>query len=292
MINNKKNKVRGFVCVIITAIIFGFTPILGKISYEGGSNPIMLTFLRTLLIIPIVYFILLSRKVKIIKSKKITRQLIIYSILISVLTTTFLYTAYTYIPVGLSTIIHYVYPLVVMLLCVFVYKEKINRIKVVALILALIGVWISFSGTASCSIKGVLIALLSGVFYGVGLVYYDKSDIKNEDVLLVTFYVCIITSIILFFYAMATGTFTLQLSREAWIYSVAVSISVGLIAFTSLQIGIKYIGSTASSIILTIEPLSCAIFAVIFLNEPLTFATIMSSIFILSSVILLSFYRD
>jgi len=292
MTERKNDKIKGFICVIITAIIFGFTPILGKVSYNGGSNPIMLTFLRTLLIIPIIWLILVTKKIKIIRSRKITIQLIIYSILISVLTTTFLYSAYMYIPVGLSTIIHYVYPLVVMILCLVFYKEKINKIKIVALVLALIGVWISFNGAGNCSIKGVIIALLSGIFYGIGLVYYDKSDIKNEDVLLVTFYVCIITSIVLFIYSMMTNTFTLELTSKAWIYSVIVSVSVGLIAFTSLQIGIKYIGSSAASIILTIEPLSCAIFAVVFLNEPLTLATVMSSIFILSAVVLLSFYRD
>lgn len=56
-------KERGYFLTILSAIIFGFTPILAKITYNMGSNGITLAFFRHLFVIPILFLIIKLLKI-------------------------------------------------------------------------------------------------------------------------------------------------------------------------------------------------------------------------------------
>ena len=47
------------VCLILSAFIYGFAPILAKFAYKSGANGITLTFLRTFLMLPLLFFIMI-----------------------------------------------------------------------------------------------------------------------------------------------------------------------------------------------------------------------------------------
>ncbi|MGL4373401.1 MAG: DMT family transporter, partial [Turicibacter sp.] len=57
------NQTKGVILTIVAALIFGFTPILAKITYGLGSNGINLTFFRACLALPILFGILKYRGV-------------------------------------------------------------------------------------------------------------------------------------------------------------------------------------------------------------------------------------
>ena len=46
----------GTLCVMLSALIFGVTPIMAKWTYAGGSNAVNLTLLRSLLALPCCWF--------------------------------------------------------------------------------------------------------------------------------------------------------------------------------------------------------------------------------------------
>ena len=85
------------VCLILSAFIYGFAPILAKFAYKSGANGITLTFLRTFLMLPLLFFIMIFRKV----SFKLTKKELIDIILLGVVGGSFsmisLYAAYDYI---------------------------------------------------------------------------------------------------------------------------------------------------------------------------------------------------
>ena len=58
------------VCLILSAFIYGFAPILAKFAYKSGANGITLTFLRTFLMLPLLFFIMIFRKVSFKLTKK------------------------------------------------------------------------------------------------------------------------------------------------------------------------------------------------------------------------------
>ena len=52
-------KKKGIIFTVIATLIFGITPVIGKMTYAMGSNGIQLAFLRHLFVVPLFLFIVL-----------------------------------------------------------------------------------------------------------------------------------------------------------------------------------------------------------------------------------------
>ena len=50
-----KKYILGIVFVFLSAVIFGFTPVLANLSYSGGNNGVNMAFLRALLPLPVLF---------------------------------------------------------------------------------------------------------------------------------------------------------------------------------------------------------------------------------------------
>lgn len=286
------NKTKGFICVIISAFIFGFTPILCKMTYSGGSNSIMLVFLRNSMSLPIMYAILKYNKVSLKISMQEFSKLLILSVFSTILTALLLYISYNYISVGMATTVHYVYPILVALVLAIFFKEKINKIQIFSLIISFIGVLMFFDGDSSLNFAGLFIAFASGIAYGMALIYMDKSGLKDYHPLLVTFYTCLLASVVLCLVAIISGNFTIALTPTAWMYSFIVSIFTSVIAISFMQIGVKNIGPTTTSILCMFEPITSVLMGIIILKEPVTFKSILACALILIAVLILTIFKE
>lgn len=63
-------KQKGIVFTVISTIIFGITPAIGKMTYAMGNNGIQLAFLRHLFVVPLFLLIVFYQQV----SLKLTKQ--------------------------------------------------------------------------------------------------------------------------------------------------------------------------------------------------------------------------
>lgn len=286
------NKTKGFLCVIISAFIFGFTPILCKLTYSGGSNAIMLVFLRNSMSLPIMYAILKYKKISLKINLKEFKGLFILSIFSTILTALLLYISYNFISVGMATTVHYVYPILVALVLFIFFKESITKIQILSLIISFIGVLLFFDGGSSLNFMGLFIAFASGISYGIALIYMDKSGLKDYHPLLVTFYTCVFASVILFLVTIISGKFTLSLTPTAWIYSFIVSILTSVIGISFMQIGVRNIGPTTTSILCMFEPITSVLMGIVLLNEAISFKSILACILILTAVLILSIFKE
>lgn len=286
------NKTKGITCAVLAAFIYGFTPILGKLSYLEGSNSFSLTFYRSLLTLPMLFVILKVNKVPLSVTKTDLKKLTILSILGPVLTALTLYGAYNYISVGMTTTIHYIYPVLVASACVVFFKEKLSKEKLIALILSTIGILLFFEGDFSGSILGIIIALISGMTYASFIVFMDKSGINTMFPFKISFYLCIVSTILLFIFGIITNALVFNMSMLGWFYTILVAIFVSVLANTLMAVAIKNTGSTITAIVGMFEPITSVILGVIFLNEILSFKNIVGCILILIAVLILTLVRD
>ncbi len=286
------NKTKGITCAVLAAFIYGFTPILGKLSYAEGSNSFSLTFYRSLLTLPMLFVILKANKIPLSVTKTELKNLTILSILGPVLTALTLYGAYNYISVGMTTTIHYIYPVLVASACVILFKEKLNKEKLTALILSTIGILLFFEGDFSGSILGIIIALISGITYASFIVFMDKSGINTMFPFKISFYLCIVSTILLFIFGISTSKLVFSMSILGWFYTILVAIFVSVLANTLMAVAIKNAGSTITAIVGMFEPITSVILGVIFLNELLSFKNIVGCILILTAVLILTLTRE
>ncbi len=285
---NNTDFAKGIAYTIISAIVFGFTPILAKITYLEGSNAITLTFLRSLFSIPF----LLMGIIKCKENMKVTTKEFLHLIVLSVLgigfTTTTLYASYDYISVGMATTVHFIYPTIVYAICVLFFKEKVTLKKLMAIIFSMAGVVLLIDNLSGGSVKGVILAATSGVTYGLFMIYLDKSGLKNMNPFKCTMYINLLNVVWLFLWGTFTQELTYSLSPLAIEVTILIALLTAILGNALLQLGVKYCGASTASILCTFEPITSVILGVLFLNENLTILKIIGCCFILLAVILLS----
>lgn len=284
------NKTKGIAYGVLAAFIYGFTPILGKLTYLEGSNSISLTFYRNFLSIPFLFFMLKNKKIDLSINKSEGKKLAILASLGSTLTALTLYGAYNYISVGMTTTIHYIYPVLVTAVCVLIFKENISKEKIIALILSTLGVMLFFEG--NFSIIGVFLALLSGVAYAAHILYIDKSGLNAMYPFKIAFYLSIFSSFYLFVAGIISRNLVFAMTSRGWLLTVAVAFFVSFLANTFIPIGVKYAGPTVTSIVGMFEPITSVVLGILILKEPVTARSILACILILAGVFIVTITKD
>ena len=274
------------VCLILSAFIYGFAPILAKFAYKSGANGITLTFLRTFLMLPLLFFIMIFRKV----SFKLTKKELIDIILLGVVGGSFsmisLYAAYDYISTGLATTLHFIYPLIIVITSAVVYKEKIKKIKLVTL-----GMFMFVDLNNTADKIGVILAILSGIFYSFYVVYMYRSKLDEMDYIKLTFYLMIIMSIGTYIFGLTTDSLVFEkMDYKAWILSVAISLIITLGAVPLFQVGVRCEGASTAGIVSAFEPITSIILGAVFLGETMGLVQYIGGGLIIIGVILTEKY--
>ena len=286
------NFINGIIFTIISAFVFGFTPILAKLTYDGGNNAITLTFLRALLGLPFLYAGMRKNHTPMKITKREFFHFIVLSFLGIGITTTALYGSYNYISVGMATTIHFIYPCVVYFICILFFKEKITLKKLSALIFSMIGIVLLVDEVTGGSALGIFLAALSGITYSLFLVYLDKSGFKHMDPFKCTLYISLFNIVGLFVLGKVSGQLTFALTPMAWGLTILISFLTSIFGNAFLQLGVKYCGATTASILCTFEPITSVILGIFFLNESMTIFKIIGCGLIVLAVLLLSINKD
>lgn len=155
---------KGICCTLLSAVIFGFTPILVRIAYEGGANSITITFLRAWLALPLLYALMHRRHIPLRLEDSQVKHVLLLGIVGSCATTVCLYMSYNFISVGMATTLHFIYPILVSLGCVLFFRQRLQTFQLFSLILGCIGISTFMDLSFGGSFAGIALALISGFF--------------------------------------------------------------------------------------------------------------------------------
>lgn len=284
---NMFQQFRGFIYVVLSAVIFGCMPLLVKNIYSQGGNAVTITFLRGLLSLPVLYVLMKREGGTLRVSLKRLRKLVILS-LGFFSTTILLFTSYNYISTGAATTIHFVYPVFVLLGSILFFKEPFDRVKFFCVLLCTAGIFLFYTPGEMGSVIGLVLAFASGLTFAFYVVYLDKSGLKNIKPFALGFYLAAVTSVELFVYALFTNQLTLDMTLKGWALNGVLAISVSVGAVVLFQIGVRQIGAQSTSILSTFEPVTSIIIGVVIFSEPLVIKTVVGVGLILTSVIWLT----
>ncbi|MDD6525765.1 MAG: DMT family transporter [Firmicutes bacterium] len=280
-----KNK--GIFLTVLSALIYGFTPVLCSITYNYGNNALTLTFFRSLLIIPLLIVLMIVNKIDFKCDHHELLRIIFVGLFGSVFTTLLLYSSYRYIGVGTSTTLHFMYPLFVTLLCHFVFHDKLSKIQIIALGIALSGVFCFIDINDLVKIKGIIMALVSGFTFSLYLVGIEKLNLAKMNNYKLSLYLAITVCVSLFIFGSITDQFVFDQSIISYGLMLVIAFLAQFVAVICLKMGIEYLGSSLASMFSMFEPVSSVVFGCLFLNESITFIKMIGCILILSGVLLL-----
>lgn len=281
---NDRKRTQGIVYAVLSAIAFGHLPIFATYAYRSGANAVTVVLLRFLFSTIILLGYLIVRNIDFKVDGYMLKRLIFSGVVGCASTALTLFLSYKYISVGLATILHFIYPAVVTLLSYLVFKESLNRSKVIALLLSIAGVYI-LVGFNSIKLHpiGVILALISGVFYSIYILQIGYTQIKNIDSTVLIFYVSLFSTIGIFIYGIFTKTLYFKIQQD-FVISIAAIVLTSIFALFTFTGAIKNIGSSNASILSTFEPITSIMLSSIMFNEKLTYNIIIGSILIIISI--------
>ncbi|MDO7977048.1 DMT family transporter [Oceanotoga teriensis] len=284
-----KNK--GILMTMLSAILFGFMPIFAKIAYLGGINYYSLVFLRSMFALIFISIFILIKKISIKINFKDFINLFFLSLIGYTLTQLTLFASYTYISTGVATTLHFIYPVCIMTANILFFKEGINKNKVFALILAIIGIsMLSINKNIKIDIRGVFIAIISGILYSYYMLVIEHTKIKNMNSVVMTFYLLLFSMIFLGF-----GSLKFELNFNfnylSWFMGMIIALLCSIFAVILLQMGIKEIGSSTASILSAFEPIVSVILGVIIFRESITINIFLGIVFVIVSVLIVNFNK-
>ncbi len=269
-----KNTKKGVLCAVISALVFGITPVLASMTFEMGSNAMTLTFYRNALAVPVLLVVLLYRRENLKISLRDFAVLFLVSGLFSVSTTYLVY----------ATTLHFLYPVFTVLLGWVLFKKKPDRYKIGALAIATVGVVLASGSSSAFAVTGIVMALISAVTYASYLLGIEHSAVGRMDSIKSMFYMCIVNSVVMAAVDMPSGQIVYALPLKTMALTFILAIANSAFAYVLLIVGIRLIGAGDAAIFSMLEPVSGVIFGVLFLGETLPFMKLLSCLLILAAV--------
>lgn len=283
----RQKEMRGIVYTIVSAVLFGVTPVLASWTYDMGSNANTLTFYRNLMVVPVLLAVMYIRKIPFGLTKKEIGLILLVGVVFRASTTFMLYDSYAYIGVGTATTLHFFYPVCTALICFLMFREKLSPIKVAALAVASMGVVLFTERGAGSALPGILLALASAVTYSCYLTGMDHTVLREMDGVKVACYMGFTNAIAMILIDQFAHKIVFILPPRAMAYTFIISMCTSFLAVFLLQKGIANLGASTAAIFCMFEPIASVVSGRIFLGETMSSRAALGCVVILGAVTLL-----
>lgn len=277
--------IKGITFALLSSGTFGMIPLFSIPLLAGGMHSPSILFYRFLLSAIIMGTICIVKK----ENFRIARRHLFTIFILSLLyaaTALLLIYSYTYIPSGIATTIHFMYPILVSAIMIFFFKERKSIILFLAAILSLIGViLLCWTGGSGIKITGIIIASLTIITYATYIVGINKTEAGRINAEILTFYILLFGAVIFFIFGILSpeGLEVIP-NTESFIRIALLALLCTVVSDLTLVYAIKLVGSTITSILGSMEPVVAVAIGIIVFSEHFGISGIIGIILILVSV--------
>ena len=277
--------VSGFLYGLASSASFGLIPLFTVPLLTGGMGFMSVLTYRFVFATMFLAIMLMLRKQSFAVKKKDLLSLLLLSVFY-IISSLFLIWGYTFMSSGIATTIHFMYPVITTVIMMFFFHERKSPWRIGAVLTAIAGVYFlsKKNGDAEFDWLGVIIVLISGLGYALYLVAIGQMKKLEVKGLKLTFYVFFLSTLILL-----TGMFTFGNIES--IGNTTNLTNLLLLAFIPTVISnltlveaIKRIGSTLTSVLGAMEPVTAVIVGIFVFNEAFTTTIAIGITLIISAV--------
>lgn len=277
-------KWKGFLLAIISAVSYGLIPLFILPIKQADFSLDTTLFYRFFIAAIMVMILVAVKNEKLIISFYQLKILVVLGLLYA-LSSEFLFMGYDELGAGVASTILFAYPVFITLILFFIYKEVLSIKTIIALCIAMAGIFILGFGEEGTQIRtfGLVITLLSALCYASYMLVVNKTDLGVSGLKL-TFYSLLFSSI---YYAIKI----LILDDAFQVPNIEMVINFSIFAFVTTVIStstmiyaIKQIGSTPVAIMGALEPVVAILVSVLFFQEDFTLRMLIGVILILIGI--------
>ena len=281
---NQRNGIRA---ALLSALVLGTTPILGKQAYQAGLDAYSLTALRTLAAALVLWAFFLS-------SPRRRKFIFIYpaGLLISFaagalngISSLLYYNGLTRIDAGIGQMLYALYPLFVVVVRRLDGQRVSNWTKV-RLAMALLAVALLVQpGNGQINIAGAGLMLGAGFIYALHLAVSQRVlyEMPPETV---TLYVLTAMTVVVWGAFLILGPGTVGMTGLPWVAALA---AVTVISRLLMFLGVKQLGSIQTALLGVTEILVAVCLAIVMLGEQLAPRQWIGALILIASLLLMLF---
>ena len=283
------NVTKGFFFAMVSSCTFGMIPLFSLPAIHTGMATASVVFYRFGFGSVFMLILMLLQKENLYVTLAQFVRLSVLAVL-NIASAVFLIEGFNHLPSGVATTLQFSYPIFTALIMMAFFHEK-SCVKVwIAIALAVGGVAM-LSGFGcddnNLSMLGIIIELVAGLSYAVYLVAVPMLKLDGMDSSKLTFYVFIISTVMVLCYDLPAGQLQAPANGEVWLSLLMLGLITTALSNYSLVVALRLIGSTITAILGALEPLTAMIFGITIYNEPITLSIGIGFAMIVAAVIIL-----
>jgi drug/metabolite transporter (DMT)-like permease len=273
---------RAEVFLVTSAVAFGTLPIFGKLAFRSGVNVQSLLALRFLLAGSLLLVVVRVRH-RPLPSRGTLVGLSLLGALGYVGQSAAYFNSLRYVPAAVTSILLYTYPAIVAVVSVRLYGVVMNRARVAALLLALLGSALVASPSGGLRWEGVVLGLLSAVVYSCYILSGKRVMASVDPVTAITV-ISLSGGLTYLAFTLATRTLTLPRQPQGWFAILGLALIATIVGGGGFLAGLRRTDPGRASLISTLEPVSTATLAFLIFGEMLGPIQLLGGALVLAAV--------
>jgi drug/metabolite transporter (DMT)-like permease len=196
------------------------------------------------------------------------------------------YEALALVPAGLVALLLYLYPAIVTVLAVLILRERISKLKILALLLALGGAAFTIGPTGGGNLAGIALGLGAAFIYSFYIIAGSK--IVKQGAAIQSSGIIITSAALVYGAIIAIKGASFPGALSGWVWAGAFAVISTVLAIVTFLAGLERTGATHAATLSTIEPVVTVILATIVLGERITPLRMAGGLLIILAVIILA----
>ena len=260
----------GYILALLSSASFGLIPLFSLPLLHAGMSAEAVLFYRFFFGALLLGGVVLARRDAIAGPLPELARLAVMSAFY-MLAALLMIRGFAYLPSGVAATLQFLYPVVVMLIMVLFFHEKLRVSTVCAIMLALIGVFLLGGGMGdnkAVQPLGVLLLLLSALSNSLYIVGLHVAKPRRMTGLAVTFWVLAFGAVICFGNALVMRSFSLPADLRELALALLLAAVTAALSNLTLVLAVQRIGSTMSSVLGVMEPPTAVCVGILVFDEP------------------------
>jgi len=258
-------RVLGIALALTSAASFGVMPVLTKVVYDDGAEPVGVLAVRFAIAAVVLQVLARTRR----EVRPTGRTLALLTGLggIGYVGQALCYFfALERISAGLTSLLLYVYPALVVVLGAVVLRDRPRPLAVGCVVVATLGTALTIGPVAGGQVSGVLLGLAAALVYAVYILV--SSRVTGVGPFATAAWVLTASAVVMGVLALATGP-RLPSSAIAWLALVGVALIGTVVAVTTFFAALALLGPSDTAVVSTVEPVVSIAVAGLVLGERL-----------------------
>ncbi len=286
-----KHKHLAIVCILLAGSLWGCLGLFNRNLSALGIAPETVVMLRNLGACAILALIFLFYDRSIFRIRLKHLPLFLCSGLVSILFFTLCYFRSQQVSsLAVAAILLYTAPTFVVILSAIIWKDKITKRKLLALVIAFLGCCFVagiLNGQLTVTTEGLLLGIGSGLFYS-SYTIFGRLALKYYPPFTVTFYTFLVAGIGSLFLTNSQDLATTFHSPMGILLSLGLMLLGTVFPYLLYTKGLNDLGDSGkASILASIEPVVASLVGIVAFGEPMTLGVVLGLVCILASVYIL-----